>query len=159
MRSLIVILVLFVVVVTVAVLYLLSVIQRLKITFDLFSIELKTLNIGAFALGKGFIRIGSKICIENPNSLNIKFSSLYYEIFYQNKLIVKSSDINENLQKINIEGNKTTCFITKSDVFVNPESITVLYKAKSGEKINLDYVIYFKLFFLNLSKNGIISIP
>lgn len=158
MRSFVIILLLFFAIITIAVFYLLSVIQRLKITFDLFSIELKTLNIGAFALGKGFIRIGSKICIDNPNALTIKFSSLYYEIFYENELIVKSSDINENLNKVNFLANKTTCFITKSDVFVNPKSISLLYKIKSGEKAELQYTVYFKLFFINLSKKGIISI-
>lgn len=157
MRSIIIILILFSVIISISVLYLLSVVKRLKITFDLFSIELKTLRLEDFALGKGFIRIGSKICVDNPNALNIKFSSLYYEVYYKNVLVIKSSEINENLQNINILSNKTTCFIAKSDVFISPQSLELVYKAKSGQGVELQYKVFFKLFFLRLSKEGILN--
>lgn len=157
MRSIVIILILFIVIVTVSVLYLLSVVSRLNITFDLFSIELKTLRLADFAVGKGFMRIGSKICVDNPNALGIKFSSLYYEVYYKNVLVIKSSEVNENLQRVSIQPNRITCFVTKSDVLINPQSLELVYKAQAGQAVELQYKVFFKLFFLNLSKEGILN--
>lgn len=154
MRSFFIIFSLILVVIVTSVLTLLSMIKRLKISFDLFSIDFKTLQLSDLINLKGFIRIGSKICINNPNGINIKLSSLAYKIFYKGVEVIESSKINENLQKVTIGKNKTTCFITKSDVFINPQSLELLYLAKNNEKFELEYVVYFKIYFLNISKRG-----
>lgn len=136
--------------------YTLRLIGQIKFTFGLTYLDLSKLgSIGSFSQGNSIIKVGLRLCIQNPLSYNITLKNLSYQLYHEGVEVARSSEINDQLKNINILSNRETCFETNTDFVINPKLVSLTYKLKTKAPAEIEYVVKGKFYFIPISKKGV----
>lgn len=141
-------------------LYVSLVLSRVFLDISMSGLNLSGLNLSSLVNnGKTSFALKLKVIVKNRNKFSINFSDLYAEVYSNNQLIAKSSELQSNYQKINVPGLSEKSFNEELDVVLSASSINLIRDKFNGKPIKLDYIIKLKVFGVRIKvqDNHIIS--
>ncbi len=137
------------------VLYLVSVRNSFKVAFKISDVQLKNFTLDLLNSGQSIVQIQLVFVVFFKALFNIVISNLYLEIYYNNQLVAKSSNVPENYKKIILLPNVDNLVYQTFDLKVNAQAIDLIYKIKAKQPYSVNYKLSAKVFGIQVSQNKI----
>ena len=137
--------------------YLKTVYDSLKFNFKIEKIDdilLKNINYNSLNNGTSFIELKIALFIYFSGLFNIKIKELYVEAYYNNSLVAKSANNEDNKKLITLEKNINNKFYQTFQVYLNKNTLDLVLAIKQNKSYKIDYRLSFKLFNIKLNYSG-----
>lgn len=135
--------------------YLYTIQKSFNVTFKPDNLELNNFNFQSLNSGKTFFKTKVEFEVFYKAPFKVTFSDLNLQIYYNNVLVSKSSDVPENLSSVTLLPNVNNLAYHTFDVFINSSSIDLAYKIKSKQTYQLNYKLTAKVFGIPVTVNKI----
>ncbi len=133
-------------IITAIYLYVQLLVSRLDFNFGLSKIDLSKFQLGRVITGgSSNAKVVVDASITNANSVNLSFSNLYIEIYYNETLIAYSTDNISNYAKVVIEAGSVTIIQEELNIVVNGNTVDFGLKMNLNEQLLISYKIRLKL--------------
>lgn len=138
--------------------YFYSVKQSFKLYYKLDDIKLANLNFQSFVAGNTSIQTRVEFLIFYSGLVGITLSDLNLEVYYNNALVAKTSDVPENKKAIVLSPNVNNIVYHTFDLFLKPQTAElVLTKIKLKQPYILNYTVSGKIYGIPFRKSSSIS--
>lgn len=130
--------------------YIRSVLESIEFGINLQDINLTDLSSNSIKEGKSFITLKLGFFIKFIGLFDISFTDLKIKAYYNNQLIVSSSNSPENSKKIYLKNGVKNYLTHIFDVAINANTTNLLIKVTKKQKYTIDYELSFKILGLTI---------
>lgn len=133
------------------------VIKSLKFDFKLESLKdilIKNITFNSINNGTAFLEIKIAFILSFNFLFNIKIKNLYIEAYFNNNLVGKTTNNEENKKDIILIKNIENKFYQTFDLYTTKNTLDLALLIESKQKYNIDYKIQFKILNLTIKYNG-----
>lgn len=130
--------------------YIRSVLDSIEFGINLQDINLTDLSSNSIKEGKSFITLKLGFFIKYIGLFDISFTNLNIKAYYNNQLIVSSSDNPENNKKVYLINGVKNYLSHIFDIVINSNTTNLLIKIAKKQKYTINYELSFKVLGLTI---------